>query len=231
VLKAAQKAHGGGDGGLAVLASAPAISYRFTRTIPAGTGTLRAAHTLIRHGDAGRLEIDVLEGDGRDSVLGIREDGRAWLRVEGGAPLDREPAPVREVLQRFSPETTLEPVLDLPRAIATSVTWRDLERFGPAGSPIIRLRPTQKAGASRPAGGLVEAGFDARTHQLISLVWQHGASRTTHTYGDYFEAAPGLIVPRNVRVTQDESVVEQMVIDELKPTAAPQGDRFEPTGG
>lgn len=231
VLKAAQRAHGGREGGLAVLAAAPAISYRFTRTVPTAAGSLRAAHTLTRHGAAASLEIDVLVGEGKDSVLGIRDDGRAWLRVEGGPPLDREAAPIRELLQRFSPETTLEPVLGLSEAIATSATWRDLERIGEAETPVIRLRPTQPPGVSRPAGGLVEAGFDAATHQLVSLVWQQGATRTTHTYSGYFEAAPGLTVPRNVRVTQGENVVEELVIDELKPISPPAADRFSPGGG
>jgi hypothetical protein len=226
VLRAASRAHGGVDGGALVLDQAPAVSFRFTRTLPSAAGVLRARHHLVQQGDAARVEVEVLEGDGQSSRMGIDITGRAWLQVGEGDVLSRDPSPVREIIARFDPRSVLDSVVDLPRAIETGIEWRGLERSGPPDTVEVVLRPILREGASMPADGMVEAAFDADTHRLVRMVWQQGPDRTTFLYDGYREVAPGLIIPAHVRVMQAKDLVEDIVIDELKTRTEVPPSRF-----
>ena len=228
MLRAAVKAHGGRGGGLAVLDAADAVAFTFVRTVQDGGAPLTARHSVLLQGDAARVAVEILEGEGTSSELGLTADGRAWLQVAGGAAIDRQRAPVAELVARLDPRTVLDGVLDLATDIETGVAWRGLERAGPADTAAVVLRPAQAAGTAVPADGLVEAAFDAKTHQLVRLVWQRGATRTTYRYDGYFEVAPGVIAPRNVRISTDGKLVETLVIEQLSPRPAQAPRAFDP---
>ena len=223
--RAAAAAHGGAEGGLAVLDGLDAFAWTFSRTVETAGGPIVAAHRYERAGDAMRLEVRILEGEGTSSVSAVSADGRGWIRKEGGEVRSRSPERIREVLLRFDPRSVLEGVIDLPRDIERSVAWRDLERAGPGNTPEVLLQPSlPQARASPPRASSRRPSTRPRA---ASSGWS-GASRAssgTYRYADHFEPLPGLVLPGRSRSCKAEGAWSASPSTPLTP--APARDRAD----
>ena len=220
VLRAAVRAHGGEDGGLVFLHDQPAVRFAFERTVTLDGVVLRTRNTFSRQGESLRLDVEILEGEGKDSVTVLSREGGAWVRADGVA-VEREVARTREVLQRFSPEVMLAMPLGLPQDVDTGASWRGLEvqaaGADDAGSLVV-------GPAEARDEGLSSANFDPRDHTLQRVVWQGGAGTVVFSYADYRKVERRLVVPFEARVTRDGQQVELVTVTEfsLEPVFTPE---------
>lgn len=212
VLDAAVRAHGGRGGGLERLSEADSLRFVFDRRVPAGGAELLARNVYVRQGDAVRLEVTITEGQGEDSVTVVRQDGAAWVVVDG-ATTERDAARVREVLGRFSPETVLAVPLGLPDDVETAEVWRNLRLVGLAvedGGNRQILEPVEQA-----RGGMVSAAFDPTDHTLRRVTWSAEAGELIFRYDDYRRLDRHLVVPFRARVERDGALIEEVRVVEL----------------
>jgi hypothetical protein len=209
LLRAAAKAHGGVDGGAAVLRRADQITFRYTRRVPSEGDELVASH-LWRAAPAGiRLDVDVQRGAGVDSITVAASQGPSWVDV-AGVRTDRDPTRAKEVLQRFGPADLLQIPLTFAADVDQARAWSGLTVAGPEGERLVVLRAD-----SEGAAGLVEAALYREDHRLARVVYRRGAELLTYRFSDYSEAARGLVVPGKVRVEADGELIEEITIEGL----------------
>lgn len=132
LLTRAIEAHGGPDGGRAVLAGAAAVKFEFRRTLPDG---LVARHVYARRGADVYAEVRIEEGKGVSSRAGIA-GGQAWLAPDGQAAAAQDRERTAEQIGLFAPEQVLAFALG----------------FGPAATERRELRAMTRAGAEDVGG-------------------------------------------------------------------------------
>jgi len=209
VLRDAVRAHGGLKGGQAVLELARSVELDVERTVAIDKGALVAANRYYRQGDALRLEVEVVQGTGTDSVTVLTADNHAWVTT-GGETVGRDAARTREVLARFSPEGVLAVPLGLAQDVEDAADWQDLKvvaREDLDGAAQLRLASTTPA---RGNDGLVAAWFDVSTGTLSAVDWRTSAGVIGFRYKDYRSVAEGLIIPFEATIRRDGTQVEQV---------------------
>lgn len=202
-------------------AGAP-VHFRFEREVDIGHGALRVWHDYWSAGDDLRLEVRVLEGEGRDSLTIVRGHEAAWLRVDGQTHAV-EPGPTREALAVFDPAIVLERGLalaDLPvgtrarvvshRGGAPELTWLDVD----GGTPEARIL----------------LGIDPADHRVRELVMVGVADALRWSFGDYREDEGGIVVPLRLEAWYGEQLRERVVVRVLERPSAVTGELFDPDG-
>jgi hypothetical protein len=211
LLRSAIKAHGGKDGGRAVIEAAPSIAFEYTRTIARTGGHTIARHTFLREGPAIRLEVDVTDGPGVDSVTVLTATGQGWA-ASGGDEMARDGERTAEVLARFSPEALLAVPLGIPDDMETAGPWKDLE----ATARVDGDRIVAEAREGAPAVGIVAARFGREDRLLHELDWALESGRVSYVFDDYRAVADGLVVPFSFEMRRDGAVVETMRVARLE---------------
>lgn len=209
LLRAAISAHGGPDGGLARLAAADAVLFRYRRTVPGGPVV---EHTWARGGEGTYLEIAVVEGEGTPSRTWARESG-AWLQVEDAAPTPQDLERTRETVARFGPEETLAFPLGFAAATRTRRELQLLYQDGVTavgGHACRRLRFDGDQGA-----GSLELALDAETHRVRQVRFGNDGGEVRHEFDGYEEVAPGVVLPRTIRTWHGEDLVDEVEVLEL----------------
>ncbi|MCB9777323.1 MAG: hypothetical protein H6742_02000 [Alphaproteobacteria bacterium] len=227
LIRAAVKAHGGARSGLAALQGADSVQFTFERRITTDAGSLLASNRYARQGDALRLEVDVVEGQGVDSVTVLSPGNRATLRQgDSDELLERDPSRTREVLARFSPEQVLAVALSFPVEAGASPTWQELVPTGQAACGKDRCDRLARPG---PTGepGLLEALFDRGTHQLRDVTWATEGGRLRFSMDGYRTTESGLVAPGTVTVTRDGTTVEEIRVLELQLDLPLEGALFD----
>jgi hypothetical protein len=187
LLSALVLAHGGG-GGQSPQAGADAwdpVHFRFERRVDVGDGALRAWHDYWRAGDNIRLELRIMEGEGRNSITLVDGD-KAWLHVDGELH-EVAAGPTREALALFDPGVVLEQAVRFatwsPDSSARAVSrgpvegeldWLELERA--QGEPVL-------------------VGLDPADQRVRELVIEGDADALRWSFADYQEMPGGLLVP------------------------------------
>jgi hypothetical protein len=220
LLRAAVKAHGGRDGGLAILELAPTIVFDYERRLAREDGKTVAEHRYVRQGDAVRLDVDVTSGEGVDSSTILAPDRRAWVSTDETS-ISRDPERTAEVLARFSPERLLAVPLGIPHDMETAGPWRLLAPT----AEIHGKRVVAKASAPGERG-LVSAEFGVEDHLLRRLDWMLDTGPITYLFDDYREVGDGLVVPFHYEVRRGDDPVESMTVRELEIGVALPADTF-----
>ena len=221
VLRLAVKAHGGEKGGMVVLEQALAVELDVERSVAIDKGHILAANRYYRQGNALRLEVQIVEGSGTDSVTVLTADNHAWVKT-GDDVVARDAARTREVLGRFSPEAVLAVPLGLAHDISSAADWQDLVSMGRVtrdGAEQVQLGPD----APSDDEGLVSAWFDAASGTLSEVQWRTAAGLIDFAYKDYRTVAENLVVPFEVTINRDGAEVEQIRVLRLavSPTLDP----------
>jgi hypothetical protein len=211
LLMAAVEAHGGPEGGRAVLDASPALQFAYRRSLPVSGGELVAHHDFVRQGDGMAVRIRVIKGEGVSSRILLASSGRAWVETSEG-PVARDPARTREVLARFSPSDLLAIPLGFAADLAGASAWRGLVAGGVTADGAVLRHP---AGVDDAPDGLVEAVFHPTDHHLVRVQWREDEAITTLMYGGYSVVAPGLVLPFRVQVHVDGRLVESLEIESL----------------
>lgn len=182
---------GGKAGGAAVLEKATAFDLVFRRTIKDSHSrdeiTADHRYVWLDRGTRRRLDIRVVDGEGKDSASVITADA-AWLFVDAGVhPVDPQAATAS--LTEFDPLR----LYSVPFALAAegrqilgaaslSAAEKDGDRF------ILIGRDEQGAETSR-------LEVDARSYRPVVVQFESSSGRVEYRYGDYREVVDGLLVP------------------------------------
>jgi hypothetical protein len=220
LLRAAVKAHGGRDGGLAILELAPTIVFDYERKLAREDGKTVAEHHYVRQGDAVRLDVDVTAGEGVDSSTILAPDRRAWVSTDETS-ISRDPERTAEVLARFSPEGLLAVPLGIPHDMETAGPWRLL-----APTAAIHGKRVVARASAPGERGLVSAEFGVEDHLLRRLDWMLDTGPITYVFDDYREVVDGLVVPFHYEVRRGDDPVESMTVHELEIGVALSADTF-----
>jgi hypothetical protein len=207
VLRAAVRAHGGGEGAGILIEQAESIRFSYTRTVPEGDGQLVATNHFLRSGDALRLEVEIGSGTAVDSTTILTTDRVGWVTVDG-VNTERDPGRTLEILERFSPGAVLAVPLGFPEDVATASVWRVLEtveRIGDGDEALWVLRGEEDS-------GLQEAAFGVRDRLLRQVTWTASQGDITFTYDDYQSLEKDLIVPFHTRIERDGELIEEITV-------------------
>lgn len=227
----AQAAMGGPEGGPSALTALPGykLTYRMKVHDTRLGKSYTADHVYERTPDgATRLEVDLVEGSGEDSVAYAGAE-QAWVQVDG-VKTEFQPAEVLGRVDDFSPESLFQVPLDL--------AGRGMESFPE------ELRPRLEAGPFRDDEGRERIrirGIDTAGVEQLTVVLHTGTGRPTmasfrsvagdieYHFDDYREVAPGLVLPfvrvfvRNGVVLSELSVKGFEVLAETPAAGAEEG--------
>jgi len=213
-------AHGGGGAERSpTMDQWESVHFRFERSANIGETTMKVWHDYHRVGDAARLELRVLEGEGKDSTTIVKGD-QAWLWVDG-ALHEVGAGPTKEALALFEPAVVLERALGFaswsPELQATEidapvpgdgVRWVALERDGGGDAVMVGIDPT-----------------DQRARELLLRV---DGDELRWTFADYQEVHGGAVVPRRLESSFDGQPRELVTVRSLERPESPDPALFDP---
>lgn len=211
-LKGAVRRHGGERGGLDVVTHAGSLVLAFRRELPIDDGVLVSNNRFYRVGEALRLEVEILEGPGSDSVTLVTDQNAAWVRTDA-EPIARDPARAREVLARFSPESVLAIPLSFARDVAEDSAWADLSlsTSGNTKDGVVVVTPVEPG-----REGLQSAEFAADSHLLTCLRWSGPSGLLEFRFADYRETLPTVMVPWTLSIERNGQIVEKIQIERFE---------------
>jgi hypothetical protein len=214
-------AHGGGRGDApppTALGWDP-VHFRFERTADIGDGAMRVWHDLSIAGDKLRLEIKVLEGEGRNSITILHGDAAAWLSVDGELH-ELPPGPTREAMQAFTPAVVLEQAASIARWSAELPA----KRVEPAGyeASLVWLE------LERDQADRLLVGLDAVDHRVRELVLSGDDGELHWTFADYREMPGGLVVPQRLQSSFAGQPREHVTVRALELPDAVDSSVFDP---
>ncbi len=216
-LAAARTAHGGADGGFAVLEKAAAVELRYRlKSLDAKTGEpVFTRHVYRRHGkDELRLDITPLEdGDTTASTTVVGKDG-AWLAAEGKRG-SIATGVARSRIEALGPSGMLRLPLAFPMKGAAAA---GIERAKVVGERTLNGEPALRLDAAPAPAPYKEASLylDPVTKRLMAARFLTDAGELLLEFSDYKEVAPGLVVPQRRSVWRDGTVVSTVEIDEIR---------------
>ncbi len=182
---------GGAQGGAAVLAKATAFDMVFRRTFKDSHSrdevTADHRYLSLDRGVRQRLDIRVVDGEGKDSAAVVTAEG-SWLIVDA-AVHDVDAETVRAQLTEFDPLRLYSVPFALGSegrqilgAASLSAAEKDGDRF------ILIGRDEEGTETSR-------LEVDARSYRPLVVQFQSSSGHVEYRYGDYQEIADGLVVP------------------------------------
>jgi hypothetical protein len=220
LLSALVLAHGGG-GAQTPRASANGwdpIHFRFERRVDLGEGAMRAWHDYWRAGEKLRLEVRVMEGEGRNSVT-IVDGDHAWLWVDGELH-EVAAGPTREAVGLFAPDVVLEQAVSFatwtadgsarsvqPAWPGEELAWVELERE--QGEPVL-------------------VGLDMADQRVRELILEGDDDALRWSFADYQEMPGSLLVPLRLESHVGERTREQVVVRSLEAPEQVEPSLFDP---
>lgn len=209
-MERAARAHGGVDGGQAVIEAADEVLFRFRRRVPGGPVV---DHTWARRGADLYVQVDVVEGEAVPSRTWLLGD-RAWLVAGDAPPAPQDPTRARAALDRFSPEQTLGFPLRFARAVASRPELQLLHRDGTVrieGERFEHLRYDGERGA-----GAVALAIDPKRFLVRQVELGTDVEPVVHRFADYRDLGSGLVVPWQVRTWHGEELADEIEVLQLE---------------
>lgn len=208
LLAAVVRAHGSSDRPAAdQLDGAGRIHFRFERLVWSEEGNLRVWHDYWEDAGKVRLEVRILEGEGKDSVAVFLPKGGASVE-SGGQVKVADEAILREAIECFRPSRVLGRALDLS-GIDTERGALYLGSQEQEGRQLAMLLLGDGDSESR-----VILGVDEADRRVRSLTIATDAGEIGWRFGDYHEVA-GVVVPYLVELTREGVSRERIAILEL----------------
>jgi hypothetical protein len=211
ILALVARAHGGSGGGRARLEQSAVQRLRYERRVVTPEGLVRAHHDWSQMPDRWRMDLEILEGPGRDLSLEIGE--RAWLDLDGQR-LERELAPSLELMLSYGPEAMLGRALDLPALASKDPAWRMLGVAGEISIEGRRCAALSYAGPEVP--GALEVFVDLQSWTVTRLVLRDGAGALSWTFSEWREIDSGVVVPYHTRIERAGEFLEEIQVFELE---------------
>lgn len=221
------QALGGPDGGAPVLEKQKEIDFLFRRTVRDAVTTkeLTADHRFVRleRGNRLRLDIRMVDGDGKDSAAVVDGDG-AWLIVKGDKH-DAEADVVAGRLTEFSPER----LFSVPLALASE----GKQILGDAALSVVgRVDDKGKGrfilvGTDAEGNETARLEVDAHTYQPLEVAFRSPSGEVVYRYGDYREITDGLIVPFEREFLRNGIRISRTVVKRLSLRVPDDPDRFD----
>jgi len=222
------QALGGPDGGAPVLEEQRQIDFLFRRTVRDAVTTkeLTADHRYVSlaSGDRLRLDIRMVDGDGKDSAAVVDGD-RAWLIVDGDKH-DAESDVVAGRLTEFSPDRLFSVPLALAfegRQILGDAKLSVVARVDDRGKGRFILVGTDPDGTET-----ARLEVDARTYQPLEVAFRSPSGEVVYRYADYREVTEGLIVPFEREFLRNGIRISRTEVRRLSLRVADDPDRFDP---
>lgn len=219
-LRAVIKAHGGVEGGVAIMATASSLEFEFQREVIKPEVALVARHRWLAMGTARRLEIDVRSGNGLDSVSVITPGGQAFVEAQGNW-VERDIERTRSVIERFGPNELLAIPLGLAADVDTASIWRGvtLEAANGGTRSVVPL----VAGSE-----LVRATFSSNNHLLERIEVDGGDGPVSYVFSRYRTVQVGLILPMEVELYKGGTLVERVKVETIRINGSLAGELFRP---
>lgn len=184
---------GGPSGGSKVLDDAPGVEMVFRRTVRESHSSkeLTADHRYVESKGRIRVDVRMVEGDGKDSAM-VLDTEEGWLLADGGLhPIDR--GALIAQLGEFDPRR----LWSVPFALAS-----EGRQILQAASLEVEGRVKDDEGDRIVMVGRDEEGeetsrveVDAANYRPTRVQFLSSSGRVEYRYADWREAAPGLIVP------------------------------------
>jgi len=217
LLARVRRAHGAGTDLKERFETARAVHFRFQREVPQGEGKLVVWHDYYRRGTWIRLEVRVLEGEGKSSLTMVRPETGAWVRVGDEKAEKVTTGRALGAISAFSPADTL---------------GRSLHFGQIAGNGTLKSRN----------GGTLEVSLDSRgkddgrvtlrvepvQHRIESLLWEVEEDALKWSYSDYRELEGGGVVPYAAALSKNGAAVERISVLALSLSEEADESLFDP---
>jgi hypothetical protein len=213
VLSRALRAHGGEGGGASQIQGAGSVTFTYDRTVATESETLVVRHEFVRWGDGMRLAVEILEGDGVNSLAVVDRSGQAWLTTNGET-ISRDPSRTTEVLADYSPADILGVSMRVAEQIQSGDDWSEMSLRGTQASPGgEQIVIENEEGSGR---GLQSLHFDAVHSWLVSAEWHTLEGVIRMGFEDYVITEDGLVYPSRLTVWRDSAIMERIVVHDLQ---------------
>ena len=213
VLSRALRAHGGEGGGASQVNGAGSVTFTYERTVATESETLVVRHEFVRWGDGMRLNVEILEGDGVNSLAVVDRSGQAWLTTDGET-IGRDPSRTSEVLDDYSPAEILGVSMRVAEQIQSGDDWSEMILRGTQASPGgEQIVIENEEGSGR---GLQSLHFDAVHSWLVSAHWNTLEGVIRMGFEDYVITEDGLVYPSRLTVWRDSAIMERIIVHDLQ---------------
>ena len=224
IIQRAIRAHGGEGGGVSQVQGAGSVHFRYQRTLMSEPQNMVVDHDYIRWGEGLRLGVEIVEGNGVDSLTVVDRDHEAWVLMDGKVT-QRDPERTASVLSGYGPDRILGLSLQIAQQAQSSEQWAQLVLVGstanPAGEQIV-LKAAEGSGR-----GLKEVTFDSVHTRLVSAKWSTLDGVLQMRFEDYHVSDSGLVYPKGMTVWQDDQMIEQILFQELRLNQPVEKDLFD----
>ena len=228
ILARAVRAHGGPDGGLRQIEGAGSVLFNYARTVGIDNETIVVDHAYVRLGEGRRLRVDVMEGEGVDSLTVVDRSGDAWVSTDGSV-VDRDPDRTVEVLADYGPSEILGVSMLVAANVSDPDQWSNLVLTGVEASP-----GGERAVLQMPEGtgrGLRALAFDSVRSLLVGATWNTMDGVVRMGFEDYRYTAEDLVYPGRVTVWLDDAIMERIVVTDLRLNQPVEARLFERPSG
>ena len=217
LLARVRRAHGAGTDLKERFESADSVHFRFQREVPQGAGKLVVWHDYYRRGTWLRLEVRILEGEGKSSLTVVRPETGAWVRV--GDEKDEKFTPGRAL----GAISTFSPVDTLGRSLHFGQITGDGELKSRSGGVLeVALDSIGKA------EGHVTLRVEPVQHRIESLLWEVDEDALKWSYSDYRELEGGGVVPYATTLSKNGDAVERISVLALSISDQADASLFDP---
>jgi hypothetical protein len=210
-------AHGGQNGGVAALARAPSVHFRFTRTFLADGKSVTIQHDYWR--DATSRRVAVATGRfGTDSLV-VVTGGGGWIKAAGRVEA-RDIGVLVSQADAFSPEAILGPALDV-RSLFGGMEPGTLLLLEGAESGVRVGRGEDPTGS-----GLAFADVDPASGLLQRVRYISDAGPVGYAFSGWRERTDGLVAPAQVEIERADGSREAITVQTLEMVERPPAGTF-----
>lgn len=209
LLSRAIRAHGGKKGGHAALDDAAGIEAVYVRTVPRAGADIVARHRVFERGRALRVDIEIVEGTGKDSSSAVNKN-TAWVEVDD--ELQQSAADhVRERLGPLSLASLYAIPLGIPRDMAASGAWSEL-----VDTPVLDGERWVIATADNATSGLHSVVLSKEDPYVLEVRWHREGGLVIYAFSDYRLVGDDLVLPFRIEVSRDGTLLEETVLESVR---------------
>ena len=170
---------------------------------------VRVDHRFFQKGDAMRLEIQIQEGEGEDSVTVLTPKGKGLLSVND-TKQERSADRTQEILKTFTSKSQFSILASFPKDVQSNGPWRLLDG-------VEKLQNAWRLYQKDPetGGTIKQAIFSEKEGWLVQLIVRDEEGDLEYRWTDYTDIGDGTFVPFQITRIRNGYIQETIKVKTL----------------
>ena len=170
---------------------------------------VRVDHRFFQKGDAMRLEIEIEEGEGEDSITVLTPKGEGVLSVND-TKQKRSADRTQEILKTFTSKAQFSILLSFPKDVQSNGPWRLLDSVEKINNSWRLYQQDSEFG-----GMIKQAIFSEKEGWLVQLVVRDEEGELEYRWTNYTDIGDGTFVPFQITRIRNGYIQETINVKKL----------------